>query len=61
MAYPTMECSGRRIIVLDHIEEILAAGEPASAERLDPICEAVRRNPDAVAFSYFAGSWVPAA
>jgi len=61
MAYPTMECSGRTIIVLDGIEAILAQGEGSKLETLDDICEAVRRHPDAVAFTYFDGSWVPAA
>ncbi len=61
MAYPTIECSGRTIIVLDHVEEILAAGETSRNESFDNICKAVRRHPDAVAFSYFAGSWFPAA
>jgi len=61
MAYPTMECSGRTIIVLDDIEAVFASSEGSKTETLDNICKAVRRHPDAVAFSYFAGSWVPAA
>ena len=61
MAYPTMECSGRTIIVLDDIKSILAAGETSKAETLDGICKAVRQHPDAVAFTYFAGNWMPAA
>ena len=61
MAYPTLEVSGRTIIVLQDIDAVMASARRSGAETLDDIRLAVRDHPDAVAFGYFEGSWVPAA
>lgn len=61
MAYPTLEVSGRTIIVLRPLAEDVAEDDRRETEAYGAVREAARRHPDAVAFGYFDGAWFPAA
>ncbi|MGE0211329.1 MAG: hypothetical protein AB7S41_06515 [Parvibaculaceae bacterium] len=61
MAYPTLEVAGRTIIVLQSLEDGDGRDERRENEAFGAVREAARRHPDAVAFGYFDGTWVPAA
>jgi hypothetical protein len=67
MACPRIEVVGKRVILLsgfcssidrDALPATLKAADVKSAEELK---RSARRHPDAVAFGYVAGRWVPAA
>lgn len=61
MAYPTVEVSGRTIIVLHPIADCETRNDRREKDDLCAVREAARRYPDAVAFGYFDGAWFPAA
>jgi len=61
MAYPTVEVSGRTIIVLRSIDDGETRDDRREKDGLCAVREAARRHPDAVAFGYFDGAWFPAA
>lgn len=67
MACPKIEVRGKRVILLsgfrDGVDAARASvtvkdGDVKSAEQLQ---QSARLHPDAVAFGYVAGRWVPAA
>jgi hypothetical protein len=67
MACPSIEVRGKRVILLSGFHDRVHAGlasvvvrdvDVKSAEQLQ---QSARRHPDAVAFGYVAGRWVPAA
>jgi hypothetical protein len=67
MACPSIEVRGKRVILLSGFGDSVDAGRASvvikngdvkSAEQLQ---QSAKRNPDAVAFGYVAGRWVPAA
>ena len=67
MACPRIEVRGKRVILLSgfvssidpaELPVVIKATDVKSAEELQ---RSARRHPDAVAFGYVAGRWVPAA
>jgi hypothetical protein len=67
MAYPRIEVRGKRVILLSGYSgsvdaaravEVIKEADVSAAEELR---QSARRHPDAVAFGYVAGRWVPAA
>ena len=67
MACPRIEVRGKRVILLsgfgDSVDAARASvviknGDVKAAEQLQ---QSAKRHPDAVAFGYVAGRWVPAA
>jgi hypothetical protein len=67
MACPSIEVRGKRVILLsgfgDSVDArrasvVIKNGDVKAAEQLQ---QSAKRNPDAVAFGYVAGRWVPAA
>lgn len=61
MAYPTLEVSGRTIIVLQPLPEGSQREDGRDKEAYGAVREAARRHPDAVAFGCIDGTWFPAA
>lgn len=67
MACPRIEVRGKRVILLsgyrdgadaERVSAVIKDGDVKSAEQLQ---QSARLHPDAVAFGYVAGRWVPAA
>ena len=67
MACPKIEVRGKRVILLSGFHDtfdaarasvVIKDGDVKSVELLQ---QSARRHPDAVAFGYVAGRWVPAA
>ena len=55
------ELLGKRVILLNGAKAGRKAGIPAHVQDPDKLLETARKNPDACAFGYVAGSWVAAA
>jgi hypothetical protein len=67
MACPKIEVRGKRVILLSGYHDsvdaarasvVIKNGDVKAAEQL---LQSAKRHPDAVAFGYVAGRWVPAA
>jgi hypothetical protein len=67
MAYPRIEVRGKRVILLSGYNGTLKAAraveviKEADVSAAEELRQSARRHPDAVAFGYVAGRWVPAA
>ncbi len=67
MTCPTVEVTGRRIVLLSGYQRSKRIGseagkpKPIKIEARRKLRLSMAKNPDAVAFGYTAGSWVPAA
>jgi hypothetical protein len=67
MACPKIEVRGKRVILLSGYYDTVKAARPqvvlgeADVKEADGLRQSARQNPDAVAFGYIAGRWVPAA
>jgi hypothetical protein len=67
MACPKIEVRGKRVILLSGFHDTVKAARPqvvlgeSVVKEADGRRQAARLNPDAVAFGYIAGRWVPAA
>lgn len=66
MACPKIEVRGKRVIILSGFQDVVKAARPAmlgeaDVKEVDELRQSARLHPDAVAFGYVAGRWVPAA
>ncbi len=66
MACPKIEVRGKRVILLSGFHDVVKATRPqvlddANVKEVDELRLSARMHPDAVAFGYVAGRWVPAA
>lgn len=67
MAYPRIEVRGKRVILLSGYSGTVGAAraveviKDADVSAAEELRQSARRHPDAVAFGYVAGRWVPAA
>ena len=67
MACPKIEVRGKRVILLSGFHDVVKAARPqvmlveADVKEVDELRQSARLHPDAVAFGYVAGRWVPAA
>jgi hypothetical protein len=67
MACPKIEVRGKRVILLSGFNDTVKAARPqvvlgeSDVKEADGLRQSARLNPDAVAFGYIAGRWVPAA
>ncbi len=67
MACPKIEVRGKRVILLSGFRDSVDAARPsvvikdADVKAAEQLQQSARRHPDAVAFGYVAGRWVPAA
>jgi len=67
MACPRIEVRGKRVILLSGFNGSIKAAcaveviKDADVSEADELRQSARRHPDAVAFGYVAGRWVPAA
>lgn len=67
MACPKIEVRGKRVILLSGYHDAVKAARPqvvlgdADVKQVDALRQSSRLHPDAVAFGYVAGRWVPAA
>jgi hypothetical protein len=67
MACPKIEVRGKRVILLSGFHDTVKAARPqvvlgeSDVKEADGLRQSARLNPDAVAFGYIAGRWVPAA
>ena len=67
MACPKIEVRGRRVILLSGYYDAVKAARPqvvldeGDVRQADLLRQSARLHPDAVAFGYVAGRWVPAA
>ncbi len=66
MACPKIEVRGKRVILLSGFHDVVEATRPrvlaeADVTEVDELRQSARLHPDAVAFGYVAGRWVPAA
>lgn len=67
MACPKIEVRGKRVILLSGYHDAVKAARPqvvlgdADVKQVDALRQSLRLHPDAVAFGYVAGRWVPAA
>jgi hypothetical protein len=67
MACPKIEVRGKRVILLSGFHDAVKAARPqavlgdADVKEVDQLQKSARLHPDAVAFGYIAGRWVPAA
>ncbi|MTD95044.1 hypothetical protein GIW81_11950 [Hyphomicrobium sp. xq] len=67
MACPKIEVRGKRVILLSGFHDTVKAARPqvvlgeADVKEAEGLRRSARLNPDAVAFGYIAGRWVPAA
>jgi hypothetical protein len=65
---PIVDVIGRKVLLLSGYRTLLKTGspqrsgpEPIRIEALEDLRRSAIKNPDAVAFGYVAGRWVPAA
>jgi len=60
---PTIEVTGKKIFLLSGYSALLKTGshDAIKIEALDDLRRSANKNPDAVAFGFTAGRWVPAA
>jgi len=67
MACPKIEVRGKRVILLSGFHDTVDAARPAvtiedaDVKSADQLRQSARLHPDAVAFGFVAGRWVPAA
>ena len=67
MAYPTVEIIGKKIILLSGYERYPQIGSGSvklgsiKIQEMSKLRQTASKNPDAVAFGYTAGKWIPAA
>lgn len=67
MVCPKIEVRGKRVILLSGFHDVVKAARPqavlaeADVKEVDELRQSARLHPDAVAFGYVAGRWVPAA
>jgi hypothetical protein len=66
MACPKIEVRGKRVILLSGFHDTVDAARPqvlvdADVNEVDELRQSARLHPDAVAFGFVAGRWVPAA
>ena len=67
MACPKIEVRGKRVILLSGFHDMVKAARPQvmlgeyDVREVDELRQSARLHPDAVAFGYVAGRWVPAA
>jgi hypothetical protein len=67
MECPKVEIGGKKVIILSGYVESKRANSEASASRsirieaINKLRKSAHENPDAVAFGYTAGRWIPAA
>ena len=66
MACPKIEVRGKRVIILSGFHDVVRAARPqvlgeADVKEVDELRQSARLHPDAVAFGFVAGRWVPAA
>jgi hypothetical protein len=67
MACPTIEVRGKQVILLSGFRDTVDAARAAveiqdeDVKAAEELRQSARRHPDAVAFGYVAGRWVPAA
>lgn len=66
MACPKIEVRGKRVILLSGFHDVVRAARPqmlddANVNEVDELRQSARLHPDAVAFGFVAGRWVPAA
>jgi hypothetical protein len=67
MACPKIEVRGKRVILLSGFRDTVDAARPtvliedADVKSADQLRQSARLHPDAVAFGFVAGRWVPAA
>ncbi|WP_139247074.1 hypothetical protein [Hyphomicrobium sp. NDB2Meth4] len=67
MACPKIEVRGKRVILLSGFHDVVKAARPQAVlgecdvKQVDGLHQSARLHPDAVAFGYVAGRWVPAA
>ncbi len=67
MACPKIEVRGKRVILLSGYHASINSARPAveikedDVKAAEELRQSARLHPDAVAFGYVAGRWVPAA
>ena len=67
MACPKIEVRGKRVILLSGFHDAVKAARPqvvledTDVKEAHELQQSARLNPDAVAFGFVAGRWVPAA
>ncbi|HET6322885.1 MAG TPA: hypothetical protein VNR51_01805 [Hyphomicrobium sp.] len=67
MACPKIEVRGKRVILLSGFHDTVKAARPqvvldeADVKEAHELLQSTRLHPDAVAFGFVAGRWVPAA
>jgi hypothetical protein len=67
MACPQIEVRGKKVILLSGFHDTVGAArrkavvEDRDVKAADQLRQSARLHPDAVAFGYVAGRWVPAA
>lgn len=67
MACPRIEVRGKRVILLSGFRDSVDAASASvvikevDVKSADELRQSAKRHPDAVAFGYVAGRWVPAA
>jgi len=67
MAYPTVEIIGKKVILLSGYQRCTQVGlekikrDAVVIEEIGKLQQSASKNPDAVAFGYTAGRWIPAA
>jgi hypothetical protein len=67
MACPTVEIIGKRVILLSGYQRCTQVGfekikpGPVVIQEIGKLRQSASKNPDAVAFGYTAGRWIPAA
>jgi hypothetical protein len=67
MACPKIEVRGKRVILLSGFRDSVDAARASvlikdvDIKAAEELQQSARRHPDAVAFGYVAGRWVPAA
>lgn len=67
MACPKIEVRGKRVILLSGFHDTVKAARhqtelgESDVKQAEALRQSARMHPDAVAFGYVAGRWVPAA
>jgi len=66
MALPSINVENRRIILLNGysqpaVGEVGGEAGPVSVDAEKKLLQAIRKDPDAVAFAYVSGRWIPGA
>lgn len=67
MACPSIEVRGKRVILLSGFRDSVDAArasvviKDADVKSAEELQQSAKRHPDAVAFGFVAGRWVPAA